>query len=86
MRNGAVHRPDFIEKVYHFVLAGGLKAWILAHYFELRSNQALMESAPIFKCTASALWWWLFSFNVKVSKRREFQVVDWPALCVCDLK
>jgi hypothetical protein len=54
-----------MEKLYHLVLTGALKTWVLVHFFELRTNKSLIDSAPIFRYNAWALYWWLFEYNVK---------------------
>ena len=64
-RNTAVHNPSWMEKLYHLVLTGALKTWVLVHFFELRTNKSLIDSAPIFRYNAWALYWWLFEYNVK---------------------
>ncbi len=64
-RNRAVHRPSLVERIYHFILTNGCKAWVAIHHEELRAGNKALEKSPAFRRTRSGLLWWLTTHNMR---------------------
>ncbi|GMI22754.1 hypothetical protein TeGR_g4297, partial [Tetraparma gracilis] len=57
--NSAVHKPNFVERCYHFIITNAVKLWVALHYSALSKNKRLKKKSPAFRRTRSGLLWWM---------------------------